>query len=365
MTALAIPTTFEALTPEWVTGALRASGVIGDAAVTEAQAEPVGQGVGLLCQLARITLTYDRPMAGAPTSVVAKFPTADPQTRGMVSLFRFYEREVRFYEQIADGLELATPRRYYSAYDPAGGDFILLLEDLTARRLGDQLAGCSLEDARLAIGELAKLHAAWWQSPRLEGLAWMPAADDVVNKTGLTVFPQAWSLFLQRFGEKLPPPMVPIGERLSVRAPEILDRFAGRPATVCHGDYRLDNLFFGNGGDAPPLTVIDWQIAIRSAGTYDVGYMTSQSLDPDLRRKHEMDVLRMYHQALIERGVQGYSFDQCLEDYRWTLLFCFAYPVIGGTMGDLSNERGVALATAMMERSATAIMDWDAGRLLD
>jgi hypothetical protein len=63
--------------------------------------------------------------------------------------------------------------------------------------------------------------------------------------------------------------------------------------------------------------------------------------------------------------VQGYSFDQCLEDYRWTLLFCFAYPVIGGTMGDLSNERGVALATAMMERSATAIMDWDAGKLLD
>jgi hypothetical protein len=364
MVTSAFPATVEAITPEWLTSALRAGGHLGDASVSSVQAEPVGQGVGILCRLYRLTLGYDGAEQGAPASLIAKLPTADPQTRGMVSLFRFYEREVRFYEDVAEGLELCTPRRFYSNFDAASGDFILLIEDLSSIRIGDQLIGASVADAKLAVRELAKLHAAWWQSPKLEQLTWMPVANDQINKMGLTLYPQAWGVFMERFGSKLDPRLIPIGEKLGTEVNNILDRFVEGPATLCHGDFRLDNLFFHDGQGSTPLTVIDWQISIKSAGTYDVGYMMSQSINVEDRRQHEHEILKLYHDALVEGGVQGYSFEQCLEDYRWALLFCFAYPVMGGGLGDLSNERGYALAQTMMERSATAILDWDAGALI-
>jgi aminoglycoside/choline kinase family phosphotransferase len=364
MATSAFPSTIEAITPAWLTSTLRAGGHLGDAAVTSIDAEPVGQGVGILCRLYRLTLGYKGDAGDAPRSLVAKLPTADPQTRGMVSLFRFYEREVRFYQEIAERVELGTPRCYACAFDPASGDFILLLEDLSRIRLGDQLAGATVDEAKLAVHELAKLHAAWWQNPRLHAFDWMPMANDQVNKMGLTLYPQAWGVFMERFGAKLDPRMIPIGQKLGAKVNDILDRFATRPLTICHGDFRLDNLFFHDSGSERPLTAIDWQITIRSTGTYDVGYMMSQSINVEDRRAYEREILTLYHDALVERGVTGYSFDQCLEDYRWTLLFCFAYPVMGGGLGDLSNERGYALAETMMQRSASAILDWDAGSLI-
>ena len=355
----AIPLALSDLTPAWLTAALRDGGHLGDASVVSARVEAIGQGVGVLCQLARIALDYDRPVPGAPARVVAKLPTADPQTRGMVSLFRFYEREVRFYRELAPALALATPRCWASAWDAESGDFALLLDDL-GDRVGDQLAGCSAAEAALVVDQLSGLHAAWWGSPRLAELPWLPPVDSEVNRMGLGLYPQAWASFLDRFGGAVSPVARAYGERLGDRVLPLLDEIAGGPQTVCHGDVRLDNLFFG----ARSLTFIDWQIAGRAVGTYDVAYFLSQSLAPDVRRGCERDLLARYHAALVAGGVRGYDFAQCEADSRRAVVFCFVYPVMAGGLGDLGNARGRALATAMAERSAAALSDWNAGELL-
>jgi hypothetical protein len=77
-----------------------------------------------------------------------------------------------------------------------------------------------------------------------------------------------------------------------------------------------------------------------------------------------MDLLRAYHRTLVEYGVRGYEFDECLHDYRLATLYFLIYPVIAGGTLDLSNERGLALVTAMLERSVLAILDLNAGELL-
>ncbi len=365
MTATTIPQTVEALTPAWLTAALQGSGVIGDAAVTGVRTVTVGAGVGVLCLLTRLTLDYDRQVPGAPASVIAKLPSPDLQARGLAMAFRFYEREVQFYRELATEISLGAPRCYFSDIDAASGDFILLLEDLGAARIGDQLAGCSAEDATLAIVELAKSHAAWWNHPRLDSLPWMPMTGDPVNKVGMALYPMAWPSFLERLGDSCPPEVLRIGEQLQPHFNAMLDMFSTGPRTVLHGDYRLDNIFFAAQPDQAPLRVIDWQIAMRGIGTYDVGYFLSQSVDVEIRRAVEMDLLRQYHTTLVENGVRDYSFDDCLLHYRWTVLGCFVYPVMGGGLGDLANERGVALARAMTERSAAAILDWKAGELIE
>ena len=239
--------------------------------VASVETKVIGQGVGILCQLARVTFTY-RGDARGPASVIAKFPAAIDQTRGLARQFKFYEREVNFYSHLASDVSLPTARCFHAAHDPASDDFLLLLEDLGDRRLGDQLQGCSREDAFAAIRQLASLHAEWWDSPKLKAIGWLPHVESDLNKGGLALYPIAWPLFLQKFGSELPEDMRRVGERLSERIVGMLDRFRDHPRTLCHGDYRLDNFFFAARPEHAALTVIDWQIAIQSTGTYDVGY---------------------------------------------------------------------------------------------
>jgi aminoglycoside/choline kinase family phosphotransferase len=171
-------------------------------------------------------------------------------------------------------------------------------------------------------------------------------------------------LFVQQYGSVLPDDLLRIGERLSDQVIGMTDRFKDRPRTLCHGDYRLDNMFFGTCPEHAPVSVVDWQIAIRSTGAFDVGYFVSQSLSPATRREIELELLRAYHDRLVELGVTNYSFGDLIEDYRFILMFCLCYPVIGGGLGDPSNDRGVALVKAMIERCASAIRDWKAFEFL-
>jgi hypothetical protein len=66
MVKLTIPAGPEALTPEWLTQALRQTNIITDAAVTSFNSEMIAEGVGLMGRLACVTLHYDRPKVAAP-----------------------------------------------------------------------------------------------------------------------------------------------------------------------------------------------------------------------------------------------------------------------------------------------------------
>ncbi len=364
MAKLKIPAGPDELTPEWLTLALRQTGTITNATVRSFDMEIIAQGMGLIGQLAQVSLHYDGPEANTPRSLIAKFPAAAEENREVGNIFRFYERETRFYQEIADEVELRTPRCYYSAMDTDADEYVLLLEDLAPARVGDQLASCTLEEAELAIQEIAKFHATWWDSPRLEELDWMPWVNDPVNKSAEESYQKAWGAFLERFGDKLPGSILETGERLGKYVGDILDQIADPPRTIIHGDYRLDNLFFATPEGGDPLAVIDWQISSRGRGASDVAYFVGGSLQPGERKANEMRILKSYHRILTENGVRGYDFDDCLHDYRLSTLFCLVYPVISGGTLDLSNERGLALVTAIIERNVAAILDLDAGELL-
>src|SRR5258706_7138349 len=141
--------------------------------IASVETEVIGQGVGFLCQLARVKFSY-RENARGPKSVVAKFPAAIEQTRGLARQFKFYEREVNFYKLLARDVSLPSARCLHASHDLLTDDFLLLLEYLGDRRLGDQLKGCSAEDAFAAIRQLAPFHGEWWDRPKLKTIDWVP-----------------------------------------------------------------------------------------------------------------------------------------------------------------------------------------------
>jgi aminoglycoside phosphotransferase (APT) family kinase protein len=135
-----------------------------------------------------------------------------------------------------------------------------------------------------------------------------------------------------------------------------MDRFAAMPHTIVHFDYRLDNLFFG-GDVGPGVTMIDFQASTKGGGAYDVGYFLSQNLRTEVRREHEDDLLRTYHDVLVADGVDGYPLDRLREDYRVGVLYGWIIPVYAVGTLDSSSERALALWREVIGRAQSAITD--------
>jgi hypothetical protein len=359
-----IPAGPHELTADWLTEALRSTNIIGGQRVKAFEAKDVGEGAGFIGVVSRVKLEYDSAADGAPSSLIAKFPGASEGGREIGNLFRFYEREIRFYEEIAREVELRTPKRYYSAMDLAAGDFILLLEDLDSARCGDQLAGCGAGDAEIALRALADFHASWWEHPRLAQIGeWMPVIDAPVHRSAEQSYAQAWVPFIENFGGELSPEMRRTAERIGKNVIALQSSYNDAPRTIMHGDYRLDNMFFGCDGGRP-FAVVDWQIASIGRGIFDVTYFVAGGMEPDERRAHERDLVRLYHDRLLQRGVKDYSWEQCWEEHRRGANYLLVYVVISlGTL-DFANERGLALFRAWLHRATSAIEDLNAAELL-
>lgn len=366
MTALPHPKCSAEITVDWLNEALGEKDVTGGAAVTSFERELIGEGAGFVGEMTRFRLSYNRPGTGAPASLITKLPTADEPYRNIALLLNLYEREIRFYEEIADDIELRTPTRYYSAVDPASGSYVLVLEDLAPGRCGDQLASCSPEEARLAITEIAKLHAAWWNHPRLETLEWMPSTNDPsLQQLLATVYRQSWPAFVEKYQDDVPKVILDLGERFGADFFNLMEATRDRLPTIVHTDYRLDNMFFGL-ADGSPLAVIDWQLAHRSWGMFDVAYFLAGDLPPKVRRRNEMALLRAYHETLLRGGVTDYDWEKCLGDYRASALFLMIFLVTNQENLDIDayDERAQTLWSEIIERFTTAILDLNAGEFL-
>src|SRR5688500_4911678 len=77
-------------------------------AVVGVDVEEVGLDAGILGELARVRLDYASAGSGPP-SVIVKVPTGAPPNRAVGMAFGFYEREWRFYTELAERVGMAVP----------------------------------------------------------------------------------------------------------------------------------------------------------------------------------------------------------------------------------------------------------------
>jgi hypothetical protein len=197
------------------------------------------------------------------------------------------------------------------------GTSLLLLEDLTWMRNLNS-AGGSVADAELVIGELAKLHAAWWGDVRLDQIPWLAMKGFLTPEQAPLVFTQNWESFLAKLS-------IPVTGEL-LRAGELCARYLGAvsvavstepPRTLIHNDVQGDNLLIAANGE---VAFIDWQLTTCAQPVIDLARFLVGNLDTAERRRHEDRLLEMYSSGLAERGVAGYSLEQCRDDCRLALV---------------------------------------------
>lgn len=337
------------VTAEKVTELLSAAGH--DVVVESLRAEPVG--TGQMGASYRLTLDFRGNAGELPETVVAKVAAGPPEKRAIAA--GTYRTEVRFYRSIASTVAIRTPRCWGSWISDDGTEFVLLLEDLSPRRQGDQLAGCSADQAVTVAANLAGLHGPRWGDPSLIGPDGLEVVEaDAAGALGDVLAPMN-DLFFAHFGDRFDARHRAVFDRTADVAGEWLLGRSERFGPV-HGDYRLDNLLFAP--DDSDVATVDWQTVSVGLPARDLAFFCSTGLEPELRRDCEDAVLRAYHRALVGFGVDDYGFEQCADDYGYSMLQGVLIIVLGWAVAEKS-ERGDAMFATMTDRVCSAIADHD------
>src|SRR3954470_11202726 len=310
-------------------------------------------GTGQMSESYRVALDWD----GEPASVVLKVAASDPTSRATGVGLGAYEREIRFYREIAPRLEGAALARCHSAlFDAAEGWFTLLLGDAGPAVQGDQIRGCTPDEARLAIAELARLHAPLLGDHELGATPWLNQ-ESPLNQALLA---QLWPGFLERYEERLEAEHKALIERF-LQSVDSWSSDRRAPLGLVHGDYRLDNLLFGVDGSPLPFCVVDWQTVGWGPAMHDASYMLGGGLTVEDRRAHEDDLLGTYFDGLGDQ--QALTWETCREGYR-AGSFSGVLMAIAASMLVERTERGDEMFMTMLARHAQHAIDVDAVALL-
>ena len=169
------------------------------------------------------------------------------------------------------------------AHDDAG--WAILMEDLTEGLFGGWENQASLKLLRIFLDRMAKLHATFWDDPRLHdprlGLCDSAMRLDVTSLTLAQNHPgdqrgvipdwirEGWKIMESSLDQDV---FVQLRQLRDDPQP-LLDAMDRYPYTLVHGDYRNANLAYLKPDQA---VAFDWQMAARSLMTVDLAWFTDQ-----------------------------------------------------------------------------------------
>lgn len=340
---------------DWINRAL--APISGDALVTKFGSTAIGTGqVGenVRCALQWANATAATSPEKLPDSIVLKLPSLDADSREAAAATRTYEREVGFYRDAASKVALRIPAIYFVEEDQPSNAFALAMEDIHPAVQGEQLVGCTPQQAQLAVKAAAQLHGSTWNASWVTDLDWVDTydQDQLEPRAGLVaaLFPG----FMSRYQNQMTRDEQATCQWFHDNIKAYLQSAGTSGVTaLIHGDFRLDNMLFGQ-PPAPPLTVVDWQTASGGSPVTDVAYFVGTSVEPSNQAEMVEPLLELYQESL---ETQSITVDRAWIDHQFALrapaglaMAVIASQIVGQT------ERGDAMFL-VMARGACNLMD--------
>lgn len=303
----------------------------------------------------RILVEHDGPDYW-PRRWFVKLPSLNWRARSITALSRLLHMEVRFYKELSPFIPVIRPC-ILAAQSKMGRGTTLVLSDVTefGARAGCAKDALTAAEASLVIKQLASLHAHFWnKANRDPGYRWLSGPVRRLEDSLGT----ALAVPLMKRGLAKAGSLVPHGLHASAlryaRKRRLAMRYLGSgPQTLVHHDCHPGNLFWNK--SLPGL--LDWQLVRLGEGIGDVAYFLATALDPEVRRRHEPELLAGYFQVLADHKVPGIELGSLLQRYRAHLAYPFEAMLvtlaIGGMMDLESNLE-------LIRRTAAAVEDLDA-----
>jgi hypothetical protein len=346
------------ITPEWIDYAFSQAGICNSRAIRDVKVERLGPHVkGLLSSICRVNISHEVNDSELPTSVVIKFPSELEERKNFGNHYHAFERELRFYRELAERSPIRTLKCYFNIMDVENGVYILVLEDVGSWMPGDQVKGLTINQTKSAVKAISKFHGYWWDSIELENLKWMPEE----NRDSIHLFCDNWKDFSKEHKKVLSNRDIAAGELIARSGQKIHDLSLISPRTIIHYDFRADNMMFNKHDE---ILVLDWQLANRSFGAFDVVRAVCGSHHGVLKQSHHHEFLNLWYDGLLKSGVQNYKIENGWDDYRLGIILSSYVPV--GAHHFLSHEgsRGISVLQAMIKRIFYAFHECDVLELL-
>ncbi len=359
-TATALPRTADDLTIHWLREIM--ARYVDGATITGFVPQIIGVGEGFMGQLARVSITYAEDNIAAPRSLIAKFAATRSDTREMAREQNLYRREIAFYRDIGQSAGIRVPVCYYSDFDEETQHFVMLLEDMAPGEPSDQVVGTSKETSRQVIENFARLHAKWWNSDKLDGYDW---ARWIINEMPMSEGLARLKESIRQVEETGKFDAYPEMKRLMYLLPPLfrMQPAPPYPFSLTHGDLRSDNIIqpSAKGGE---FCVLDWQLAGKGDPVNDIARWLTQSITIEDRRETEQQLLKLYHDKLVEHGVTGYSYKAFINSYKMNLVVILVMFSMTIDSVDRSSDRANALFHQFYSRLDAALVDWEVEKLL-
>ena len=313
---LLIPGELGDISSEWLAHVLDTEVVA--VRVVDAHTGTTGRGV--------LAVDYAQEVA-LPPRLFVKLPPADELQRAFVCSSGMGRREVLFYQQLSAQVPLRVPRCYHAATDDTGAEYIMLLEHLedsgcTFRNASSRY---SLDYIRQVLAAFARLHAAYWMSPRFDtDLDWVQ--PPLQHEIAISLVAQA----LEEHSDAMPAAFRDMGDLYLAEADAIHRLWNRGEATLIHGDVHDGNLFFDS--DEPGF--LDWALAARGPAMRDVGYFLAGTLSPEDQRAWASELLAYYREQLLVNGAPAPSAQELWRQYQWHAAYVWVGAAVTLAMGD-------------------------------
>lgn len=349
--------------PGWLTEVLNRAGSPGVISTIEAGLVGTGQvGENVRCRLRWADGAQDPQETDRPQSVVIKLASSNETSRAAAKATNTYVREVGFYRDVAHSVAIRVPKAYHVSENQDDNRFILVMEDIAPAEAGDQLAGCTLAEAELGVLAAADLHGSTWGRSELGDLPWIEGSSpDRAAETG-DLYRALYPAFVERYRARLDEQDLAVGAWIATKM-EAWMTARRQPQCLIHGDFRLDNMLFGAGPTAPPLTTVDWQTPRLGPPLGDVAYFLSGSLAPVELRANETELLARYQERLGHHGVV-LSTEEIWSEYRAAAPAGYVMAVIASQLVG-QTDRGDDMFMVMAKGSAAQATDLQTAALFD
>ncbi len=186
----------------------------------------------------RVTFSAD---GGERETVVIKLASDDATSRATGVGMGAYFREIAFYRNLAGRIGGPLPTCHLAEYDPAEGWFTLVLRGRRRRDARATRSPAARSTRRgLALTELARIHAPVLGDLALGTSDWLNQPNPLNGQLLTALLPG----FLERYADRIAPEHAEVCKRFV----PVVDAWAADarpPLGLVHGDYRLDNLLFG------------------------------------------------------------------------------------------------------------------------
>jgi hypothetical protein len=206
------------------------------------------------------------------------------------------------------------------------------------------------------IDTSAHFHAFWWEH-RLLGKKIGSLLTNAIIDGFAAEFKTQLTYLAEIYQSDLSDEQFALVQRAMIAWPKLRRArvVQGQGVTLVHRDPHPGNILYPRNPTTHSIKLIDWQSWRIDPGTDDLAYLIAFHWPAQKRVEREEPLLRRYHQQLVDLGVKAYTWDDCVYDYRASILRFIT--VMGLHWRHPPNR-------ARLQLGLQAFIDWQCGEIL-